>query len=470
MRAAGCSRFCRATTLCPNQKVLRPNHHRSIATATQDAPEPSISKPRRFAPTSTINRKEMSDEIATSGPRGSPDYIHRKRGYAPNIPIPARKFNLPTVKPTKGAPDPKKTAPEPREERLVKNYGIEYERQLNAMRRGYVHWRSETFKEKVKRRQEIAKRPKPPPPAPFVPSFAERMATASNTDQVSLEQQLFGTKVPRKERGAGYYSEHHQRLISRKRYSLINDYLSLYHASKNFITTPEELEELITYHLDDRQLQLAFSTLPQSYESLMREMEEGPITDFSYVARSTSDRMSDIVNAMTGTVEKGKPGYEEVMKEIQESFDEEAETEAAEAEAQAALQFSQAAAQAEKQAALQSELDTPTNVTAEAEATLQVDEATTNEVAERSEAENTNMEKIVESTTLIDNNHLTAIKADETPSAEASSSARQPFTINQNTPPRGPTWFAAEAASADQRLAEKKARDLEQLRQKYILL
>lgn len=336
------------------------------------------------------------------------------------------------------------------------------------MRRGYVHWRSETFKEKVKRRQEIAKRPKPPPPAPFVPSFAERMATPSNTDQVSLEQQLFGTKVPRKERGAGYRSEHHQRLISRKRDSLINDYLSLYHTSKNFITTPEELEGLINNHLDDRPL--AFSTLPQSYESLMREMEEGTITDFSYVARSTSDRMSDIVNAMTGTVEKGKPGYEEVMKEIQESFDDEADTQAAAAEAQAALQFSQAAAQAEKQAALQSGLDTPTNVTAETEATVQVDEATTNEVAQRSEAENTNVEKIVESTTLIDNNHLTAIKADETPSAEAPPSARQPFTINQNTPPRAPTWVAAAAASADRRLAEKKARDLEQLRQKYILL
>lgn len=398
----------------------------------------------------------MPDGTVTSGPRGSPDYIPNKRGYAPNIPIPARKFNLPTVKATKGAPDPRKTAPEPKEDRFVKNYGIEYERQLHAMRRGYVHWRSETFKERTKRRQEIAKRPKPPPPAPFVPTFAERMATPSNTDQVTLEQQLFGTQVPRKERGAGYHSVHHQRIISRKRYELINDYLSLYHASKNFITTPEELEGLITANLGDNQM--TFTALPQSYEDLVHDIEEGAILESSYVSRMTSDRMSDIINAMTGTVEEGRPGYEEVMKEIEASFDAES---AAQAAAEADLQ---AATKTENQVAEQPELDTQPDVTGKGEATVQADE-----VQQGSEAESTTLIESVESPPSTDSARHATVEPDEASSVEMSSSASQPFTIDQDVPPTEPSWVAAKAANADRRLAAKKARDLELLRQRYAL-
>jgi hypothetical protein len=405
MRAVRCSRLCRAT-------VLHPKHHRSIATGSQNAPERSSSIPTHRTPsTFTVYRRELPDGTVITGPRGSPDYIPKKRGYAPNIPIPPRKFNLPTIKTKKGAPDPKKAAPEPKKERHVKNYGMEYERQLNAMRRGYVHWRYETFKQKQKQKQENAMRPRPPPPAPFTPTFAEKMATPSHMDQLALEQQLFGPRTPRPERGAGYHSEHHQKLISRKRYELINDYLNLYHTSKNFITNAEELEGLITQTLSDDQIM--YTALPQSYEDLVHDAEEGSIMENSYMSRMTTDKTNEIVNAMVGTVAEGKPGYEEVMKVIQDSF-------AAEAAAQS-----------------QSELDQTIATNSEPAGEVKTEQTL--------EVDNTAKENGIYT------DQIAIISAQDDPSSE-------------------PSWAYAKAAADAERLAEKKSQELDLLRQRYNLL
>src|SRR5437762_1048486 len=164
MQAATYPRVCRATIPFSQHKFLHPKHQRLISTFPQNVQDAAIS------PTATEPRPTFTDrpskrrEIRTSGRLGSPDYIPRKRGYAPNMPIPSRKFNLPDIKRPRGMSDPQKQAPEAKRIREIKTIGIEYERQLNAMRRGYVQWRYQTRKAKLDKKHENAAHPHPPPP------------------------------------------------------------------------------------------------------------------------------------------------------------------------------------------------------------------------------------------------------------------------------------------------------------------
>ena len=240
------------------------------------------------------------------------------------MPIPARKFNLPNIKHPKGMSDPQKQAPEGKKARDIKTIGIEYERQLNAMRRGYVQWRYQTRKAKLDKKHENAARPHPPPPPPFKPTFAEEMAEPSSTNQLAIEKRLFAnihTPQYRRVRGAGYQSAHHQAFLARQRRTLINDYLALYHTSYNFITTPESLESEILRNFQDTYIGMDASR-PQSYTSILRDAEHGTTGDLfdGYISLMNREKENELHNAMIGTVGEGKPGYDEVVKEIESAF------------------------------------------------------------------------------------------------------------------------------------------------------
>jgi len=114
-------------------------------------------------------------------------------------------------------------------------------------------------------------------------------------------------------------SDRHQSLLSKRRQKLINDYLTLHHTSGDFITTPEDLEKKIL-----RTFTSSFNSehpyQPQSYGSMLQDMESGTSLTSSYIYQMRREKEQEIMNAVMGTVGDGKPGYEEVMREIQESF------------------------------------------------------------------------------------------------------------------------------------------------------
>lgn len=324
MRAATCPRICRGTIPSCNHKILHPKHQRLLSTSPQNAHDPVISPaPAEPRPTLT-DHPPKKGQVKTSGPLGSPDYIPRKRGYAPYMPIPSRKFNLPDIKHPKGMSDPQKQAPEGKRARDIRTIGIEYERQLNAMRRGYVHWRYQTRKAKLDKKHENAARPHPPPPPPFKPTFAEEMAEPSSTNQLAIEKRLFAnihTRQYRRVRGAGYQSAHHQAFLSRQRRTLINEYLALYHTSHNFITTPESLESEILRNFQDTYAGMEASR-PQSYSSILYDVEHGTTGSLfdGYISLMNKEKEKELYNAMIGTVAEGKPGHDEVVKEIEAAF------------------------------------------------------------------------------------------------------------------------------------------------------
>ena len=197
--------------------------------------------------------------------------------------------------------------------RDIKTIGIEYERQLNAMRRGYVQWRYQTRKAKLDKKHENAARPHPPPPPPFKPTFAEEMAEPSSTNQLAIEQRLFAnihTPQSRRVRGAGYQSAHHQAFLARQRRTLINEYLALYHTSHNFITTPESLESEILRNFQDTYVGMDASR-PQSYSSILHDAEHGTTGSVfdGYISLMNKDKENELYNAVIGTVaEKGNLG------------------------------------------------------------------------------------------------------------------------------------------------------------------
>ena len=312
MRTASSRRICWATI--PSSSRLHPKHQRLISTSPPNAQQRSTS--RTFTDP-FVNE----DGKVTAGPSGSPNYIPRKRGYAPNIPVPARKFPLPEIKHPKGIPDPQKQAPE-RHPREIKTVGIEYERQLNAMRRGYVQWRYENRKQKLAEKHEKMARPHPPPPGPFKPKFAEEMAQPSS-NLLALEKQLFAhIRNPQAHRvkGERYHLPRHQAILERQRRTLINEFLALYHTSYNFITTPESLEEEILNKFGDFRGQVAI--YPQGYASILRDAESGAVGNVrdGYISLMNRDRENEIHNAMVGTVVDGRPGYDEVVREIDLAF------------------------------------------------------------------------------------------------------------------------------------------------------
>ena len=319
MRAADRSRICRAAFLSKH-KIFHPKCQRLLSTTSQNPQESSLSSSHDSRSEFTASSSSLKQEgLRTSGPHGSPDYIPRKRGYAPNMPIPSRKFNLPKLKTPKGIPDPKKLAPEGKT-REIRSIGIEYERQLNAMRRGYVQWRYEHLKQKRRKKQDAAARPRPPRPAPFEPPFAEKMASPSSNDQLAMEKQVFGQlwSTTKRTRGEGFQSPRHQSLLARQRKELVNDYLALYHTAHDFITTPEALETAIAKTFVDDLLGFE-ATRPQSYESILSDMEGGSAGNIfdGYFSLMSKDKENDLYNVVHGTVAEGAPGYDEVVKEIE---------------------------------------------------------------------------------------------------------------------------------------------------------
>jgi hypothetical protein len=323
MKSAHRLRICRATIFSKN-KCHHPTHQRLISTSPNAQEPSSTTTPHNSRPTFTSSPGQEG-EIRTTGPFGSPDYVPRKRGYAPNLPIPSRKFNLPQIKHPKGLPPPEKQAPEGKLKR-IQSVAIQYERQLNAMRRGYVKWRYETRQQQLARKREAVARPKPPQPPPFKPTFAEEMATATSTDQLSLEKQLFANFNPRQKsnrvRGEGYYSRDNQAILASQRKTTINEFLALYHTSSDFITTPEALETEILRNFQDNMRGFEASQ-PESYESILRDVEQGTGGNIfeGYTSLIMKDKETQIYNAMMGTVGQEKPGYDEVVKEIEEALE-----------------------------------------------------------------------------------------------------------------------------------------------------
>jgi hypothetical protein len=272
--------------------------------------------------------------IRTTGPKGSPDYIPRKRGYAPNLPIPARKFRLPKAKQPawkRGVPTPTVPAEAPR---TIKNVGILYDRQLQAMRRGYIEWRLTQHRERLIKRKEAMEKPQPPRPKAFEPTFAERMTTPSNSDQKQLEQLLFGQTTQRKVRGEGWHSPHHQKLVEKERYELITNYLSLYAVTDEMITTYEQLDQAINEAFEDGYTSAYMVEHPPTYEELVEEIEGGQVGTLrgGYMSRRNQDLENEVFNAMLGTVGNGHPGFEEVMEVIQEQMEGEEKQEVGETE------------------------------------------------------------------------------------------------------------------------------------------
>ncbi len=324
MKSAHCLRICRETIFSPKHKCRHPKHQRLISTSQNAQKLSSTTTPNDSRPTFPSSPRQEG-EIRTTGPLGSPDYVLRKRGYAPNLPIPSRKFNLPQIKHPKGLPPPEKQAPEGKLKR-IQSVAIQYERQLNAMRRGYVKWRYETRQQQLARKREAVARAKPPQPPPFKPTFAEEMATATSTDQLSLEQQLFANfnpqQKPNRIRGEGYYSRDNQAILASQRKTMINEFLALYHTSSDFITTPEALETEIVRNFQDN-LRGFEASQPQSYESILRDVEQGTVGNVfeGYTSLIMKDKETQIYNAMMGTVGQEKPGYDEVVREIEEALE-----------------------------------------------------------------------------------------------------------------------------------------------------
>ena len=166
-------------------------------------------------------------------------------------------------------------------------------------------------------------RPAPPPKKPFEPTFAEKMTTPSNSDQKKLEQLLFGQFTQRRVRGAGYNSPHHQKLLEKKRYEVITNYLALYAATPEMITTNEQLDIAINRAFADGYDSAYRVERPPMYDDLVDEIEEGQVGALrgGYMSRRDKDRKNEVYNAMLGTVGEGQPGFEEVMSVIQEGFE-----------------------------------------------------------------------------------------------------------------------------------------------------
>lgn len=330
MRTACCPRICRATVLSFEANPVHPKHQRRISTTSPKAQGHAFAVHNDEGRVSAVvgppkNHRPkfeppLDEGIRTSGKYGSLDYIHHKRGYAPNMPIPARKFRLPTPKVSKGIPDPKKAIPQGKL-KPIRSMSVGYQRQLNAMRKGYMQWRYRQLVDKARERQEKAQRPPPPTPTRFDSPFAEKMTTPSSTDLLALERQLFARmQTPRARGGEGYHSTRHQALLEKQRQRLINDYLALYNVCKDFITTPQELDDEISRKFPGTGVDF-LGYRPQHLESIQKDMElgsEGLLQ--GYVYRLNKDRESQLYNAVMGTVADGSPGYSEIMEAIKEDF------------------------------------------------------------------------------------------------------------------------------------------------------
>ena len=62
---------------------------------------------------------------------------------------------------------------------------------------------------------------------------------------------------------------------------------------------------------------------PQSYASILRDAEHGTTGDLfdGYISLMNREKENELHNAMIGTVHgEGKPGYDEVVKEIESAF------------------------------------------------------------------------------------------------------------------------------------------------------
>src|SRR5580704_1674592 len=263
----------------------------------------SLSPSIRFSSSRTsveISPSEVT-KFRTAGKSGSADYIPYKRGYAPNIPIPAHKFNLPVPKKVKLPPSPEKTAPRPKPENVPGKRSVEqeYKRQWREMRRGYVYWRHNNVQERWKKREEIRNRVPVELKSEYQPPFAEAMSRPSESDQQTLEKKLFSVKFEKRERGAGFRAERHQRLLDRQWKSLINNYLELYHASETFITNSDELEDSIKRAFPD----FASYTVPfrpQSLKGMLRDMEDDHGYNSGYAANMRREKIQAIMNKLFG--------------------------------------------------------------------------------------------------------------------------------------------------------------------------
>jgi hypothetical protein len=157
------------------------------------------------------------------------------------------------------------------------------------------------------------------------------MAESSSMDQLSIEKQLFSkfhSPESKRVRGEGYFSPHHQKILSSQRKTMINQYLALYHTSSEFITTPEALENEIVRNFQDN-LQGFEGSRPQSYASILHDVERGTVGNVfdGYTSLMNKDKENELYNAIIGTVAQGKPGYNEVIREIEEAFENSAEVE-----------------------------------------------------------------------------------------------------------------------------------------------
>jgi len=321
MRAINCSK-CRPPHLSSaSALLLTPYKHQRLisSTTTPSSQHGHIPPPQPSGVAS----------YTTAGEKGSADYIPTKRGYAPNIPIPSRKFNLPSIKPPKPLPDPSKVVSEPRP-KSIRTIGIHYERQMSAMRRDYMKWRARQVRDHILRKNEAtAQRPKPGP-KPFRQSFAERMADTSFAEQRTLENQLWGAKNQRESKRLARMEKlkrtaRFRTAQNRKRERIIENYLELYHTCGNFITTEEALNEALNAQFPDKMTYLSPGVEPQTYREIAEDFASGARNtsyDIGYAARIRSERRADVIKVLTGNVAGGKPGVDEVLATIQRAVKE----------------------------------------------------------------------------------------------------------------------------------------------------
>ena len=321
MRAINCSPKCRPVHLSsPSPLFLTPYKRQRLISTTRPSLQ-DLHTPRS-QPSSVAS-------YATAGEKGSADYVPHKRGYAPNIPIPSRKFNLPSLKPPKPLPDPSKVVSEPRP-KSIRTIGIHYERQMSAMRRDYMKWRARQVRDHILRKNEAtAQRPKPGP-KPFRQSFAEQMADPSFAEQRTLEKQLWGVKNQRESKRLARVEKlkktaRFNAAQNRKRERIIENYLELYHTCANFITTEEALNEALNTQFPDKMTYLSPGVEPQTYREIAEDFASGARNtsyDIGYAARIRSERRADVIKVLTGNVAGGKPGVDEVLATIQRAMKE----------------------------------------------------------------------------------------------------------------------------------------------------
>ena len=321
MRAINCSK-CRPPYLSSASPLLLTpyKHQRLISSATTPSSHDGHTPPPQPSGLASYT---------TAGEKGSADYIPHKQGYAPNIPIPSRKFNLPSIKPPKPIPDPNKVVCEPHP-KTIRTIGIHYERQMSAMRRDYMKWRARQVRDHILRKREAMAQPPKPGPKPFRQSFAEQMADPSFAEQRTLEKQLWGAKNQRESKRLARVEKlkktaRFNAAQNRKRERIIENYLELYHTCANFITTEEALNEALNTQFPDKMTYLSPGVEPQTYREIAEDFASGARNtsyDIGYAARIRSERRADVIKVLTGNVAGGKPGVDEVLATIQRAMKE----------------------------------------------------------------------------------------------------------------------------------------------------